>query len=227
MEKVFERLLKEMEEKETTYIPMFWPTCDLTGKCDFSSNCVNCDQSPKHDEIIERSKTLIDIIKVNYPAVGICFDYECMPDIATEVAKYAKDNGLITIAYSLAPVDTKHVKPFLLKKSPFDIIQWFYWFGSSDSNGTLKTYLTLARRNNKAIIFSYYIRKEDKEINQLVFLHYLMSNPDLVAISIKNMIQAENFKDHIIFFEDDTYSTKEVRDIREDAIALHELFPMF
>ena len=103
MKKVLEQLKNEMERMDVSTIPMFWPTCGIAGKCVREDLCGFCDQSPMYDTIVEKSKEIIDICAVRYPAIAICFEYDDMLEIATEVANYAKDEGLIVIAYTVVP----------------------------------------------------------------------------------------------------------------------------
>lgn len=151
MDKAIERLKKAIEKKNNNKIPKFWISCYLSGKCSNQDFCVDCDLSPKHDEILENCKKCIDVIKNIYPAIIISFNYENQGQIATEVAKYAKENGLIVISYIGIPQDIISMEYLFSKDSPFDIVECYYL---KNQRQRLEEYLEMADKNNQSIILS-------------------------------------------------------------------------
>lgn len=189
MEKAINRLKAAIKEKGTNKIPEIKINCQIAGYCELRESkkdlCYPCSfsKSSKRNEIIQICKSKIYKMSTIYPAVAILYNYETEYEIAVEVAQYAKESGLIVIAYCWGAYDVKSAEYMFNESSPFDIIQWYY---DKKDGQNINEYLDIVHDNKKAIIVTPFIEGNDHETARTMEENFKNANHEVIAISYRS-----------------------------------------
>lgn len=187
---VLERLKKQMKKKKNNIIPVICPQYLCEYVLDLKnhpkgSDCGFCNLENKecHPEgekyFFNKSKEIIDKISSKYAAVAIVGDPTIQFWTINEIAKYAKQKGLLTIALTDVYLETlEYVWRFTKEYSNFDIIEILY----EDVIKDYGTMLINIKKYNKAIVLPHKESYKSDEVNVNQFKNYVARKVDIEVL---------------------------------------------